>query len=262
MLPAVASGPPAPTAPAPARESTAATKRVVHAEVEVGQTPGAGAAAPPLGGSAPSGRRRRGLAVVLVAVAAGAAGGGLWLARGALGTASPAAAPPSPVVVVAEQGHVAVEGAAVATAAAPGPPVTPAPTPPSSIAPAVAPPQLVRAAPAPSAPRSRRPAETASAARGESFSATLSRREGDIRRCFNNHPGGTSTATEISLRFDVDREGRVTSLAVLPAAIGASPLGSCLAAVGKTTLFARQAAPVSFRIPLTVQRETAGKNGR
>jgi hypothetical protein len=96
--------------------------------------------------------------------------------------------------------------------------------------------------------------------RGASFSATFARREGEIRRCFVEHPEGTGT-TEISLRFDVERDGQVGSVAVLPAAVGSSPLGACLAGVGKNTVFAKQSSPLTFRIPLTVQRETTGKSG-
>ena len=89
------------------------------------------------------------------------------------------------------------------------------------------------------------------------MSATFARRESDIRHCFLDHPGAPSA--EISLRFDVERDGHVASVAVQPAAVAGGPLGACLAMVGKSTVFPKQAAPVTFRIPLTV--ETAGKSG-
>jgi hypothetical protein len=44
-------------------------------------------------------------------------------------------------------------------------------------------------------------------------------------------------------------------VAVLPAAVGVSPLGACLAKVGQSTVFAAQPEPLTFRIPLTVQRQ-------
>jgi hypothetical protein len=76
-----------------------------------------------------------------------------------------------------------------------------------------------------------------------------------------DHPGGTGT-TEISLRFTVERDGHVGSVEVLPASVASSSLGACLGAVGKSTVFSKQAAPVTFRIPLTVQRETAESSSR
>jgi hypothetical protein len=105
-------------------------------------------------------------------------------------------------------------------------------------------------------PRAKRAAETGGASRSASFSTTFARRESDIRRCFVEHPEGTGT-TEISLRFSVERDGHVGSVEVLPASVASSSLGACLGAVGKSTVFSKQAAPVTFRIPLTVQRETA-----
>src|SRR5262249_37387788 len=110
------------------------------------------------------------------------------------------------------------------------------------------------------APRPRRAAEPAAAAGVGGFSATFARRESDIRRCFIDHPDSAASTTEISLRFDVDRRGRVTHLDVLPATVGGSALGACLAAVGKSTVFPKPSAPLTFRIPLTVQLGTAGKH--
>jgi hypothetical protein len=129
------------------------------------------------------------------------------------------------------------------------------------VAAAVPPTAASKATAAPTAaPRAKRTADASAAARGGGYSATFARRESDIRRCFLDHPSGASS-TEISLRFEVGLDGHVSSLAVLPATVGAAPLGACLAAVGKSTVFAKQAAPLTFRIPLTVQLDTAGRGG-
>jgi tRNA A-37 threonylcarbamoyl transferase component Bud32 len=196
-------------------------------------------------------RRRWPLAVAAVALLAAA---GLWAARGQLPGARSGAEPASPVVLVAEGGNVAVERSASPTAPEAAPSAAPASTPPPTSRPMPAP-----AATAPAAPRTKRAADE-STPRATGFSGTFARREGDIRRCFVEHPQSAGT-TEIALRFEVARDGHVEAVAVLPAAVGSSPLGACLAAVGKSTVFSKQSAPLTFRIPLTVQRETAGRSG-
>jgi hypothetical protein len=45
----------------------------------------------------------------------------------------------------------------------------------------------------------------------------------------------------------------VVSAAVLPAAVAATPLGVCLGEIASEARFAPQRAPVTFRIPLTVE---------
>jgi serine/threonine protein kinase len=241
-------------------EPTAATKVVEHEGLS-GGTP----IAIPAGVSVaiefskPVGRpRRRRWPLVAAAAVVMAGAATLWLARGRLDAALKGPEISSPVVLVAERGNVAMENATV-TPPAPVPVAPAAPTPaplPDSTPPRAA------AVPA-SSPHAKRAVESPGAARPASFSTTFARRESDIRRCFMEHPGGSGT-TEISLRFTVERDGHVGSLDVLPASVASSSLGACLGAVGKSTVFSKQAAPVTFRIPLTVQRETAEssrKNG-
>jgi serine/threonine protein kinase len=183
-------------------------------------------------------------------------GGGWWFTRGL--HASPAGAGASnQVVLVAEQGNVALERVAPAPAlpeAAPTAPPAPATTTPAADKAAPS------SAPAPTTPHAKRNADPSGAPHGGSFSGTFARREGEIRRCYLAHADGAAS-TDISLRFEVDRDGHVSNLAVLPAAVGSSPLGTCLAAVGKSTLFPKQPSPVTFRIPLTVQREPGRTSG-
>jgi len=191
------------------------------------------------------------LPAVLLIVAAGASWG---LAR-RIGADGRSAGSASPVVLIAEQGHLAVEGRSPAAA--------PALVAPPASAPSAVPPPVPAAAARPKvAPARAKPqADSAGAARGASFSGAFARRESEIRRCFVENAAGSAAATEVSLRFEVDRDGHVASIAVLPAAVASSQLGACLSAVGKSTVFPKQPAPLTFRIPLTVQREANGKNG-
>jgi len=64
------------------------------------------------------------------------------------------------------------------------------------------------------------------------------------------------------MRFEVGVDGAVKSVAVLPAAVGASPLGTCLTKVGRATRFGPQAKPIAFRIPLTIQLRHQARDGR
>jgi tRNA A-37 threonylcarbamoyl transferase component Bud32 len=246
---------------AAAGELTAATKVVEHEglsapiAIPAGISVGIEFSAP----VRPRRRRRWPLAVAAIVAMAGA---GAWLGRGQLTRAVSGQLTralkgdesASPVVLVAERGNVAVETTVPATAPQAAATAAPAPAPatPPSSRPTPAP---VAAAPAAS-PRTKHAADDGAAPRSASFSATFARRESDIRRCFVEHPEGAGT-TEISLRFEVARDGHVGSVGVLPAAVGTSSLGACLTAVGKSTVFSKQSAPLTFRIPLTVQRETA-----
>jgi hypothetical protein len=157
-------------------------------------------------------------------------------------------------MLVTERGAVAVEPG---PSAAPVAPATPAPATVAAITPPVAP---ASAAPVPPRQqRGRRPATNPVAG----FSAALSKRQGEIRGCFAKFPTGASaTSGEISLRFEVAADGRTTSVTVLPAATGATPLGACLADIGAHTAFAPQPAPIAFRIPLKLERRVAEESER
>ena len=188
------------------------------------------------------GRLRAALVALTLIAAAGAA---LAYRRGpTLGRVSGTTAPPPPprtVVVVAEKGAVAL----LPEPQKPGPPP-----------PIVMPLQAPASRPRATARHDRRAVHPARAGRvgaGEAFSATLARHQSEIRRCFAEAGPDRPEGGEISLRFQAGRDGRVTSLTVLPEATAATPLGACLAKVGASTVFSPQREPMQFRIPLTVQ---------
>jgi serine/threonine protein kinase len=182
-----------------------------------------------------------GWAIGLGAATALAAATPMWLARGRphanASVAAGASAVAPAVTLVAEGGTVTMEDGA--------------PVPPRSATPPAAPQAPVPAAPG-ALPRAGRPSRR-SAPATESFSASFARREGEIRRCFSRHASPASGTEEISLRFQVATDGRVVSAAVLPAAVAATPLGVCLGEIASEARFAPQRAPVTFRIPLTVE---------
>jgi serine/threonine-protein kinase len=120
----------------------------------------------------------------------------------------------------------------------------------------------------PSAAAAARPAETASAGRGTSASLStatrsdgvdgltraFSRQQPQVAKCFAANAAEVTGTPEIAIRFGVDTAGRVTSAQVLPAAVAATPLGACLAAVARATHFDSQQRDVSFRIPILAHR--------
>ena len=205
----------------------------------------------PIDISAPRRPRWRSWGGALAMVALVIAAGSFWLGRGRFHGDEAVAETGGPVVLVTEQGNVAVERQAVTP---PPPSAAPAPAPPAAEAPAAAPPPEAAAGRARHASPGRAHAKVAASpsTEGENFSATFARREGDIRRCFAGH-SDVAGVSEISLRFDVERDGHVSAVKVLPAAIADAPLGACLTKVGKSTVFSPRAAPLAFRIPLTVQ---------
>ncbi|HEY5961782.1 MAG TPA: protein kinase, partial [Polyangiaceae bacterium] len=110
---------------------------------------------------------------------------------------------------------------------------------------------------APSVSASKRSAAPAAESKrqdpGGSLSATFAKRQGAIQNCFQNNAVGVSGNPEVSVRFSIDSDGKVTSAMVRPDAIAATALGQCLAQVGRATSFGVQEKPLVFSIPITAR---------
>jgi serine/threonine protein kinase len=197
-------------------------------------------------GSRPLHRRRLGIAAAAGGLLALLLGLSLRHRSSADAASTKLAAPSAPaVVLVAEGGKVAVESSS-GTSPDVRPLTDPAPAPAANAArPAVGRPRAPR--------RAREPGVSAAPVVSNDFSAILARRENDIRRCFSKASDPGAIDREISLRFELGREGRVTGLTVLPPSVASTPLGACLDQVGRSTAFPRQPQPVAFRIPVTVR---------
>jgi tRNA A-37 threonylcarbamoyl transferase component Bud32 len=248
--------------------ATAATRPVVHEDVvtlpvmvlDTGDFTFADSVArPAIAPAPPPARRTRHLLVAgagLLALALVAVGAvGVSRAR----PAARAAADPDPVTsaaptltVVAESGSVAVEpGGAVPHAAAGAEAPSPA------AAPVAVPARAARAAAA-----SPRAARNRAAPNPDSFSSALARHEREIRTCLTQNAEQAATAGEISFRFDIRTDGHVAAAAVLPEALGATPLGACLRQIAAHTVFAPQPEPMTFRIPLSLRVQRSQNSGR
>lgn len=105
---------------------------------------------------------------------------------------------------------------------------------------------------APSSANSERPRTKKRKPRSREASLTraFARRQGQVERCFTKH--GASKG-QISVRFVVDRKGRVTEAEVLPEQVGDSTLGRCLARVARGARFGKQPRAMSFRIPIVTR---------
>jgi serine/threonine protein kinase len=228
----------------PSSEKTAATRKVAHAHVV-----------------APGAQNRRtarraipAFAIAVVLVLAGGAAFG-WRFRAAHEPTSPAVARSEPVLLVAENGSVAIEPNAPppgAPSAAPAPAVEPVAPPPSGAAP-VEPAEKER--PNATASPSRRPraGRAAPVSGPEALSAAVAGRSADLRRCFTDGDSHLGGGDDISLRFEVGADGAPRAVTVSPASVAATPVGACLVKVGRATRFAPQPAPITFRIPVNVQ---------
>ncbi|HEY5945766.1 MAG TPA: protein kinase [Kofleriaceae bacterium] len=81
----------------------------------------------------------------------------------------------------------------------------------------------------------------------DALTRTFGRQSSAITACFKKHP---DTTEQISVRFQIDTKGAVKAADVLPAEVGASPLGACIAEVARSTSFGPQPKPATFRVPL------------
>ena len=199
----------------------------------------------------PTHRRALGIAGAAVGLLALVLGLTLRHRSSADAASAKVSAPGAPtVVLVAEGGKVAVESGSAPLL---GVPQFPDPPPASK---PVANPATPSVGSRPRAPRrAREPGASAAPAVSDNLSEVLARRENDIRRCFSNASDPGAMDREISLRFELGREGRVTGLTVLPPSVASTPLGACLDQVGRSTAFPRQPRAIAFRIPVTVRTQ-------
>ena len=81
----------------------------------------------------------------------------------------------------------------------------------------------------------------------DALTRTFGKQSPAITGCFKQHPNSTE---QVSVRIQIDTRGAVKAAEVLPASVGASPLGECIANVTRKTDFGPQPKPASFRVPL------------
>lgn len=73
-----------------------------------------------------------------------------------------------------------------------------------------------------------------------------------IEGCFRDN--GNAVTPDLSIKFQIDKEGSVQSATMTPADVASAPVGQCILGVAKQTKFPAQNAPITFSIPLRARR--------
>jgi hypothetical protein len=79
-------------------------------------------------------------------------------------------------------------------------------------------------------------------------------RASQISRCFTEHVSSVEGSPELVVHFDLGTDGSVVRASIAPVEIEPTALGQCLLGVARSTHFAPQESPVSFRVPLGARR--------
>jgi serine/threonine-protein kinase len=97
------------------------------------------------------------------------------------------------------------------------------------------------------------PTKSESGSARRTLASAFQRRQGAIQRCFTQNPDALAETQRISVRFEIDRSGRVASAALSPASLQGQPLGGCILGVARSTDFGPQSEAVSFTIPISAR---------
>ncbi|HUS30260.1 MAG TPA: protein kinase [Kofleriaceae bacterium] len=79
---------------------------------------------------------------------------------------------------------------------------------------------------------------------------TFGKQTNAIAACIRQHADLAQTKEDLSVRIQIDTQGKVTTATVLPASVASTALGTCIADVAKSTDFGAQPKPASFRVPI------------
>lgn len=157
------------------------------------------------------------------------------------------AAPPRYIVVKSSDDTAAAQGSAdlaPTTSASSGETTASATTTPGK--PAVADQQNEKSRPQRTARRDTPEAKLARAFAGQ---------KANIERCFVQFATDLGQGTRLSVRIELNADGKVGKAEVLPANIARTPLGMCIAQATRIMKFSPQPEPITFRVPLTARRE-------
>ncbi len=87
--------------------------------------------------------------------------------------------------------------------------------------------------------------------RAKKLQTEFSHQDGAITACFKQNP--TTYEGQVSIRFEIDTTGHVTSAEVVPASVGTTSLGACLGGIAKRTPFGPQPSVTAFSASLVVK---------
>jgi serine/threonine protein kinase len=139
---------------------------------------------------------------------------------------------------------------------APPEPVAAAPTTPVDQAPPEARPEEPTAPSASPVAPPRAPAtKVAPAPAAERIETPFRRRAPEIQGCFTRHVESLAGTPQITVRFELAANGHVDDASMEPAALSATPLGSCILGIARSTRFAARDEGVVFRVPLSARTQ-------
>lgn len=87
------------------------------------------------------------------------------------------------------------------------------------------------------------------------LSRAFAKHKSKVTACFRSHRDDVGRSTKVSIRFEVEKSGKVSSATVFPSSVRGSGLGRCLKKVGMATRFGRQSRRLAFRVPLSARVE-------
>jgi serine/threonine-protein kinase len=80
------------------------------------------------------------------------------------------------------------------------------------------------------------------------------KQKGDVVLCVNEHVDVVEHTPKLGVRFTLSADGAVVQAEVSPAGVATTPLGTCIRKAAQAMHFPKQAAPISFEVPLTARK--------
>jgi serine/threonine protein kinase len=151
---------------------------------------------------------------------------------------------PSPRYLVIEKPPAESPAAGPATALAASPPREPSPPAREGASGGSAGRDPVPHGPKPSAPRPD----------AATLTREFRRHQPRVESCIHRHVEEIDKHPQISVRFEVNPAGKVTSAELTPPTLTGTPLGVCILGVARSVQFSRLSKPVAFSIPITARR--------
>ncbi len=87
----------------------------------------------------------------------------------------------------------------------------------------------------------------------DDLSQAFARRQGAIQNCFARNAESLEGSPQVSVRFQVARDGQVEAASLSPQALSGTSLGQCILSVARSTKFGAHEKPVTFTIPITAR---------
>ena len=155
-----------------------------------------------------------------------------------------AAVPPAPVAGAAPPGALAAEAEGAGVAAAPA-------LPPAGPQAGTVRPKPREQAPRPTVP----PATMEPVDPSQAVARAFVQQKARVARCLSEHADAVPAETELDVRIALEASGKVREVAVLPAAIGGSPAGTCIVSAVQAMTFAPQSEALTVHVPISARRK-------